>query len=140
MNRRPRSQRLVSEINITPFTDVILVLLIIFMVTTPLLFRSGIKIQLPQSSQTQEPPQNIDIAISEDGQAVLEDSQYNLKYDLGLLKFKLASLARKRPISAITISGDKEVKYDFVVKVMDIAKQIGIERIVLSTEYRSQSR
>ena len=110
------------------------------MVTTPLLFRSGIKVQLPQSSQSQEPPQNIDIAISENGEAVLEDSQYNLKYDLALLKFKLASLAKKRPISAITISGDKEVKYDFVVKVMDIAKQLGIEHIVLSTEFRSQSR
>ena len=140
MNRRPRSQRLVSEINITPFTDVILVLLIIFMVTTPLLFRSSIKVQLPHSSQTQEPPQNIDIAISEDGHALLEDTQYNLNYDLSLLRFKLTSLTKKKNISAITISGDKEVKYDFVVKVMDIAKQIGIERIVLSTEFRSQSR
>ncbi|MGA2775236.1 MAG: biopolymer transporter ExbD [Candidatus Omnitrophota bacterium] len=137
MKRRSRSQRLVSEINITPFTDVILVLLIIFMVTTPLLFRSGIKVQLPRASQTQEPPQNIDITISEDGRAVLEDSQYNLRYDLGLLRFKLAALAKKKHVSAITISGDKEVKYDFVVKVMDIAKQVGIERIVLSTEFRS---
>jgi len=136
MNRRLRSQKLVSEINITPFTDVILVLLIIFMVTTPLIFRSSMRVQLPQAAQGEEPPRNINIAIGANGEAALEDATYNLRYDLDVLKFKLASLAKKSADSSITINGDRDVKYDFVVKVMDVAKLAGIKHIVLSTELK----
>lgn len=136
MNRRLRSQRLVSEINITPFTDVILVLLIIFMVTTPLIFRSSMRVHLPQAAQGEEPPHNINIAINSNGEAALEDAIYNLRYDMDVLKFKLAALAGKSADSSITINGDRDVKYDFVVKVMDAAKLAGIKHIVLSTELK----
>ena len=127
---------MVSEINITPFTDVILVLLIIFMVTTPLIFRSSISVHLPQAAQSEEPPRNINITIGANGDVSLEDAQYNVLYDLDVLKFKLASLNRKSADSSITINGDRDTKYDFVVKIMDIAKQAGITHIVLSTELK----
>jgi biopolymer transport protein ExbD len=136
MNRRPRSQRLVSEINITPFTDVILVLLIIFMVATPLIFRSSMRVQLPQATQGEEPPRNLNISVGANGEAILENATYNLRYDLDVLKFKLASLAGRNPDSSIVINGDRDVKYDFVIKVMDTAKLAGIKHIVLSTELK----
>lgn len=136
MKRRPRSQRLVAEINITPFTDVILVLLIIFMVSTPLIFRSSLKVTLPQSGTMQEPPRNIAVTINSAGEAFLENTKYNLRYDLDILKFKLTALMKNAADSSITIDGDKTVKYEFVVKVIDIASGVGIRHIVLGTELK----
>jgi len=136
MKRRPRSQKLVAEINITPFTDVILVLLIIFMVSTPLIFRSSIKVQLPQAAAQQEPPRNINITVNAGGEVFMENTQYNLRYDMDVLKFKLAALAKNSNNPSITIDADKEVRYEFVVKVMDIASGVGIKRIALATELK----
>jgi biopolymer transport protein ExbD len=136
MKRRARSQRLVAEINITPFTDVILVLLIIFMVSTPMIFRSSIQVQLPQAVTKQEPPRNINLTINSSGEVFLEGTKYNIRYDLEVLKFKLSSLAKDVGDSSVTIDGDRDVKYDFVVKVIDVASQIGIKHIVLATELK----
>ncbi len=134
MKRRPR-QRLVAEINITPLTDVILVLLIIFMVTTPLVFQSSIQIDLPKSKSTEEPPaREITVAIDANGQAFLGNKQYSLRFDLDLLKFELSSRIKNKKNTTILIRGDKNVQYDFVIKVMDMASQLGIKKIVLLTE------
>ena len=137
MKRRARSQRLVSEINITPFTDVILVVLIIFMVATPLLFQSSFKIQLPKSTSKQDVrTKDIDITINANGEAFFENNQYSLRFDLALLKFKLAALVKKSSDSVITISADKEVRYDFVMKLIDLASQAGFQHVVLVSEAR----
>jgi biopolymer transport protein ExbD len=136
MKRRPRSQKLVAEINITPFTDVILVLLIIFMVSTPLIFRSSIKVQLPQAAAQQEPPRNISVTINANGEVFLDNTQYNIRYDLDVLKFRIAALAKNSSNPSITIDADKQVRYEYVVKVMDIASQLGIKRIALATELK----
>ncbi|MCX5712016.1 MAG: biopolymer transporter ExbD [Candidatus Omnitrophica bacterium] len=136
MKRRPRSQKLVAEINITPFTDVILVLLIIFMVSTPLIFRSSIKVQLPQAAAQQEPPRNINVTVNANGDVFLDNTQYNIRYDLDVLKFKIATLAKNSSNPSITIDADKQVRYEYVVKVMDIASQMGIKRIALATELK----
>jgi len=136
MKRRPRSQRLVAEINITPFTDVILVLLIIFMVTTPMIFQFGMKIQLPQTEIREEPPRDVTVAIDVNGQALLNKKQYSLRFDLKLLKFNLSSLIAENRDSTIIIQGDKNVQYDFVMKVIDLASQVGFKHIVLATELK----
>ena len=133
MKRRPR-QRLVAEINITPLTDVILVLLIIFMVTTPLVFQSSVQIDLPQSKSNEEPPREITITIDANGRAFLGNKQYNLRFDLDLFKFELSSMMKNKKDTTILIRGDKNVQYDFVIKVMDMASQLGIKKIVLLTE------
>ena len=135
MKRRPR-QKLVAEINITPLTDVILVLLIIFMVTTPLVFESSIKIDLPQSKSMEEPPREITVTIDANGQAFLNNKQYSLRFDLELFTFELSSLVKNKKDTAILIRGDKNVQYDFVLKLMDIASQLGIKSIVLLTELK----
>jgi len=136
MKRRPRSQRLVAEINITPFTDVILVLLIIFMVTTPLIFQFGMKIQLPQGESREEPPRDVTVVIDANGQALLNKKQYSLRFDLKLLKFNLSSLIKESRDATIVIQGDKNAQYDFVMKVIDLASQVGFKHIVLATELK----
>lgn len=138
MKRHERHSHLMADINIAPFTDVILVLLIIFMVTTPFIYRSSIKIALPQVSYNEGSAQtkDIDINITATGDVYLENQRYNLRFDKNLLKFKLQSLARKQRDPAIIINGDRAVKYDFVVRVMDIASRVGIKHLILATEVK----
>ena len=138
MKRRERNSRLIADINIAPFTDVILVLLIIFMVTTPFIYRSSIKIALPQVSQNEAAAENkdINVTITASGDIYLENERFNMRLDMNLFKFKLESLAKKSKDSAIIISGDKSVKYDFVVQVVDIASKIGIKHLVLATQVK----
>ena len=136
MNRRRRSQKLVAEINITPFTDVILVLLIIFIVATPLIFRSSIQVDLPKSAVMQEPPTDINITINAGGLAFLNQQQYNLRFDLDLLKFNLDKLVKKASNTTLVINGDRRVEYEFVMKVVEIASRLGIKHIALTTEFK----
>ena len=138
MRRRPRNSKLIAEINIAPFTDVILVLLIIFMVTTPLIYRSSIKIALPQVSDNQQPleTKDINVMVTAVGEVYLENQKYNLKLDRDLLKFKLQKLVQSSKEPAIIINGDRAVKYDFVVQVIDMASKAGIKHLVLATEFK----
>jgi biopolymer transport protein ExbD len=136
MKRRSRSQRLIAEINITPLTDVILVLLLIVMVATPFIFQSSIKITLPQSKSMQQPPLEVTVTINAIGDALLENKQYSLRFDLDLLKFKLASLFKGKTDTTLLIRGDKSVQYDYVMRVVDMAAQIGVQHVVLLTEYK----
>lgn len=140
MKRRPRSQRLVAEINITPFTDVILVILIIFMGAAPLLVESNLSINLPKASTLQQSPKDVYLNINSSGEAVLENRSYSLRFDLGVLKFKLAALAKSSPDLSLVIHGDKDVKYDFVIKVVDLASQTGIKHVVLAAEFMPERK
>ena len=138
MKRRPRNSKLIADINIAPFTDVILVLLIVFMVTTPIIYRSSIKIALPQVSNNQQvvESRDINVSITSNGDVFLDNQKYNLKWDLDLFKFKLKHLMKKLNDPAIIINGDRNVKYDYVVQVIDTASKIGIKHLVLATEFK----
>ena len=138
MRRRQRNSKLMADINIAPFTDVILVLLIIFMVTTPLIFRSSIKIALPQISNNQQAleSKDINVSITSSGDVYLNNERYNLKLDLDVFKFKLKQIMRKYDDPAIIINGDRNVKYDYVVQVIDAASKVGIKHLVLATEFK----
>ena len=138
MRRRQRNSKLIAEINIAPFTDVILVLLIVFMVTTPLIIRSSIKIALPQVSNNQQPLQSkdINVSITSGGEIFLENERYNLKLDLDIFKFKLKYVMKKYADPAIIIDGDRNVKYDYVVQVIDAASKVGIKHLVLATQFK----
>lgn len=127
-----------AEINIAPFTDVILVMLIVFMVTTPLIYRSSIKIALPQVSNNQQPleTKDINVSISSSGDVYLDNERYNLKIDLDIFKFKLKRLMKGYRDPAIIINGDRNVKYDYVVQVIDAASKAGIKHLVLATEFK----
>ncbi len=138
MRRRKERAKVIGEINIAPLTDVILVLLIIFMVTTPLIYRSSIKIALPQVSSNQQPVEtkDINVTINAAGEVFMQKQMYNLKLDKEIFRFKLQTLAKGYKDPAIVISGDKNVKYDYVVQVIDIASKLGIKRLVLATEFK----
>ncbi len=138
MRRRPRNTKLIAEINIAPLTDVILVLLIIFMVTTPLIYRSSIKIALPQVSNNQQPTEgkDINVSITSAGEIYMENQKFNLKLDKDLFLYKLQGLVKSYKDPAIIISGDRNVKYDFVVGVIDTASKAGIKHLILATEFK----
>jgi len=125
-----------SEINITPFTDVVLVLLVIFMITTPLILQSGIKVQLPKASSAEaESARNVIVTIAPSGDIYID------KRRLSLAEFRSELEARltNRPDSAVIIRGDKEVKYDAVIQVIDAAKQAGVKKFALSVEIKKST-
>ncbi len=138
MRQRKRNSRLIADINIAPFTDVILVLLIIFMVTTPMIYRSSIKVALPQVSNNEQQmdSKDINVFVNSIGEVFLENRKYNLKLDMDVFKFKLQNLAKTYKDPAIIINGDKNVKYDYVVQVVDMASKVGIKHLVLATEIK----
>ena len=138
MRRKTRNTKLIAEINIAPLTDVILVLLIIFMVTTPLIYRSSIKIALPQVSSNQQPleSKDINVNITASGEVYLDGQKYNLRFDKEVFRFKLQGIAKTYKDPNIIISGDKNVKYDFVVTVIDTASKVGIKHLILATEFK----
>jgi len=136
--KRRRNIKMMADINIAPFTDVILVLLIVFMVTTPLIYRSSIKIALPQVSRNQQPleSKDINVNITAAGEVYMENEKYNLKLDMDVFKFKLKHLMKTFKDPAIIIYGDRNVKYDNVVQVIDVASKAGIKHLVLATEFK----
>jgi biopolymer transport protein ExbD len=123
MKRKMRKSKLMAEINITPFTDVVLVLLIIFMIATPFIYQSSMKVQLPQASKSEETSRDIIITINAHGDVFLDDA----KVDLDTLKYKLLAATRSKPDTSVIINGDKNVRYDSVIQVMDVLNQSGVK-------------
>jgi len=132
MKRRMRKSKLMAEINITPFTDVVLVLLIIFMIATPFIYQSSMKVQLPQASKSEETSRNIIITINAQGDVFLDDA----KVDLGTLKYKLLAATRSKTDTSVIINGDKNVRYDSVIQVMDVLTQAGVKNPGLGIELK----
>lgn len=130
--KHTKRNRVMSEINITPFTDVILVLLIIFMITTPMLLQPGIKINLPKSQTAEhEDTANIDVMISKDGFVSINGKQINDT----LVESTIRNLLSSSPDKPIVIKGDKDVKYDYVIKFVDTAKRAGATKFALAVDY-----
>jgi biopolymer transport protein TolR len=132
MKRETKRSKLIAEINITPFTDVVLVLLIIFMIATPFIYQSSMKVQLPQASKSEEISRDIIININAQGEVFLEDK----KLDLDSLKYRLRARVRSNPDTSVIINGDKNVKYDSVIQVMDVLTQSGVKNPGLGIELK----
>ena len=132
MKRKVRKSKLMAEINITPFTDVVLVLLIIFMIATPFIYQSSINVQLPQASKSEETSRDIIITINAQGEIFLEDA----KLDLDKLKYKLTAKVRSKPNASVIINGDKNVRYDSVMQVMDVLTRSGVKNPGLGIELK----
>jgi len=121
-----------AEINITPFTDVVLVLLIIFMIATPFIYQSSVKVQLPKASKSEELSRDILIYVNAQGEVFLEET----KVDLEALKYKLTAMVRNKPDTSVIINGDKNVRYDAVIQVMDVLTQSGVKNPGLGIELK----
>ena len=120
------------EINITPFTDVVLVLLIIFMIATPFIYQSGMKVQLPQGSTSEETSRDMIITINAQGEVFLDDEKLNLD----ALKYKISKMTRSKSNTSVIINGDKNVKYDSVIQVMDVLTRAGVKNPGLGIEVK----
>ena len=124
-------QDLISDINVTPLVDVMLVLLIIFMVTAPMMTH-GIKVELPttesKSIKTQEDP--LILSITKKRDVFIE----NYKVELGDLKGKLNKIFANRAAKEILLQADKNVPYGFVMTVMSQVKEAGITKVGMITE------
>lgn len=132
MNRKMKKSKMIAEINITPFTDVVLVLLIIFMIATPFIYQSSMNVQLPQASKSEETTRDMIVTINSRGEVFLDNS----KMDLNTLKVKLSAAVRNKPNASVIINGDKNVRYDSVIQVMDILTRAGVKNPALGIELK----
>ena len=122
-----------SQINVTPFVDVMLVLLVIFMITAPLL-TVGVEVDLPE---TDSPPlsgddEPLSITITGDGTTYLQEIEVTLTD----LIPKLRAITERRPDVRIFIRGDREIEYGRVMEVMGVLNAAGFNNVALVTEPR----
>jgi biopolymer transport protein TolR len=137
--RRHHRRRVMSEINVTPMVDVMLVLLIIFMVSAPLL-TVGVPIDLPQSQaksleQDKEP---LTISVNEKGQIFLQNSE--IAVDDLVPKMQAVAQARGGTEARVYVRGDKKVDYGTMMKVMGRLSSAGFHRVALVTEFEQGAK
>jgi biopolymer transport protein TolR len=127
-----RRRRLMSEINVVPYIDVMLVLLVIFMITAPLL-QQGVKVDLPQAGakpmDTQD-QETLVVTIDRHGVYHLDDR----KITPDELRKKVGAILRARPKTPVMIRGDRQVDYGQVVKAMALLQAAGAPSVGLITE------
>ena len=128
---RPR-RKLMAEINVVPYIDVMLVLLVIFMITAPLL-TPGVKVDLPQAAAT--PVDNPDketlvVTVDRRGKLFLDDREISARD----LQSKVAAILRVRPQTPVLIRGDRQVAYNDVVQTMVLLQAAGAPSVGLVTQ------
>jgi len=121
----------ISEINIVPFVDIILVVLIIFMVTTPFIMKPSIPIKLPQAgSGDKTTPSQFEISLQTNGEVQLNGKKVSLKQ----LKNLAVAFLKTNPTGQAILSADRDVPHGDVVTLMDTIKSSGIQRIGISID------
>jgi len=123
-----RNRTVLSEINVTPFVDVMLVLLVIFMVTAPLL-QQGVDVNLPKAKGKDLPPdERISLVIKRNRTIYMNDTPISMQE----MRRKLEAISRLNP--NVFLKADKDVPYGLVVEVMGEIKEAGIEKLGMVTE------
>ena len=135
--RRRTHKRPMSDINVVPYIDVMLVLLVIFMITAPLLAQ-GVKVELPQvASEPVEKDQQEPLIATVDVNGVYylnigEDQEKGIDHDV--LVQRVAAVLRHRPGTPVLVRGDNDVNYGAVVTAMALLQKAGAESVGLLTE------
>ena len=133
VSSRGRGRRTINEINMVPFIDVMLVLLIIFMVTAPMISPSVI--DLPSVGKaSKQPDQVIQIVVQKDDSLEMVNDSKTQKINFDNLANQVRVAQTGQANSAVVISADRNVKYETVVKVMDTLQRAGIQRVGLSVQ------
>jgi biopolymer transport protein TolR len=134
-NKRAK-RKLVAEINVVPYIDVTLVLLVVFMITAPLLMQ-GVKVDLPVANsapldnQKQEP---LIVSIKADGTYWIDENGSNIANSLSFIKDRVAKVLRQKPNTPILVWGDAKVDYGSVVDLMSQLQIAGAPSVGLVTE------
>jgi biopolymer transport protein TolR len=133
LSSRGRGRRTINEINMVPFIDVMLVLLIIFMVTAPMITPSVV--DLPSVGKAaKQPDQVIQIVVQKDDSLEMVSDKKTQKINLDSLANLVRVAQTGQTNTAVVISADRNVKYEMVVKVMDTLQRAGIQRVGLSVQ------
>jgi biopolymer transport protein ExbD len=127
-----------TDINITPLTDIFLVLLIIFMVGSSMVVEqaqgggTGVRVDLPKGAakELNAAPRDFPVAVLKDGTIVTEGKSI----DLDALKARFATMAKANPDAQVIIQADAESQHGRVVEVMEAAKSVGISRLAIATD------
>jgi biopolymer transport protein TolR len=123
--RSRRGASMLGEINVTPLVDVVLVLLLIFMVTVPMMSR-GIDVSLPVADQPQIAQEDrITVSVRSDGTVFVADQPVNIL----LLEERLRGLTSGRPETVVYLRADEGLRYGQVIRVVDVVRRAGIDRI-----------
>jgi biopolymer transport protein TolR len=134
----PRDGTTISQINVTPLVDVMLVLLVIFMVTAPII-QQGVQVNLPQASAAAIPgttEELLIVTIAKDGKIYLNDNRMSVE-ELGA---KLRAIRKLQADKQVYLRADQEVRYGEVMKAIAEIKQAGIERLGMVTRPASPER
>ncbi len=125
------NKELMSDINVTPFVDVMLVLLIIFMVTAPMMMQ-GVNVSLPETTSKALPSEEDHVIITIDRNNQIYINDYHIELDF--LKEKLIKIFQGRSDQEVYLKADKAIPYGIVVYVMSEIKGAGIEKLGMVTE------
>jgi biopolymer transport protein TolR len=136
LKRKRVKRKLVAEINVVPYIDVTLVLLVVFMITAPLLMQ-GVKVELPaansapMNTKEQEP---FIVSIKSDGSYWVDQKGDNVATSLGDVKDRVAKVLRQKPQTPVLVWGDANVDYGSVVNLMSELQLAGASSVGLVTE------
>jgi biopolymer transport protein ExbD len=131
LKRRGRSP-IMAEINITPLTDIFLVLLIIFMVSSAAMVESGAKISLPEVDSTVQQAREITVTVTPDAQIFVNSAPTSMDE----LENVLRGLVAARPDIPVVLEGDREVLFGEAVKILSIAQKAGAAQVAIAAERR----
>lgn len=134
MRKFKREYNAMAEINVTNLVDVVLVLLIIFMITAPMM-QSGVDIKLPKSSESpRDVSSSIIVSITKDQQISID----NYKIPMNQFEMRLKTIREVKKFRPVYIRADEKVPYGVVMKIMSKIKKLGIQNVGLVTEPESK--
>lgn len=123
-----------SDINITPLTDIFLVLLIIFMVSSAAMVESGAKIALPEVDSTASQPREVTVTVTPNHEIFVNNSPTTYEELEGVLR----GLVSARPDIPVVLEGDREVLFGDAVKILSIAQKAGATQVAIAAERRAR--
>jgi biopolymer transport protein TolR len=133
---RRQQYRPMAEINVTPFVDVMLVLLIVFMVTAPLL-TVGVPVDLPETEAQAiaDPDEPLVVSVDREGAVYLQDTQI----DMDKLVPRLIAVTGSNPDARIFVRGDRSIAYGRIMEVMGLVNAAGFKKVALIAELPKQT-
>lgn len=132
MSRKRTGASTMSDINVTPFVDVVLVLLIIFMITAPMLMRS-MDVSLPSASlrQTEDQSERTIVTLDSQGRTFVNDRAVNIE----LLEDEIKQRVEVQNLRLAYLRADESLQYREIIKIMDLLKRAGVDRVGLAYVY-----